>query len=75
MAENRTDITVPGFIITEERHKLVDFSVPFFSQGLYIWIKKPEVRKLQTRVLGFDNFNVFKGFTFLLVYFSVSNII
>ena len=50
VAENRTDITVPGFIITEERHKLVDFSVPFFSQGLYIWIKKPEVRKLLTRV-------------------------
>ena len=45
VAENRTDITVPGFVITEERHKLVDFSVPFFSQGLYIWIKKPEVKK------------------------------
>ena len=46
VAENRTDITVPGFVITEERHKLVDFSVPFFSQGLYIWIKKPEVNTL-----------------------------
>ena len=30
VAENKTDITVPGFVITEERHKLVDFSVPFF---------------------------------------------
>ena len=70
VAENRTDITVPGFIITEERHKLVDFSVPFFSQGLYIWIKKPEVRKLQTRVLGLYNFTYLKAlhsswFTFL----------
>ena len=43
IAENRTDITVPGFVITEERHKIVDFTVPFFTQGLYIWIKKPEV--------------------------------
>ena len=47
VAENRTDITVPGFVITEERHKLVDFSVPFFSQGLYIWIKKPEVEMMR----------------------------
>ena len=47
VAENRTDITVPGFVITEERHKIVDFSVPFFSQGLYIWIKKPEVETIR----------------------------
>ena len=45
VAENRTDITVPGFVPTIERHRIVDFSVPFFSQGLYIWIKKPEVSK------------------------------
>ena len=51
VAENRTDITVPGFVITEERHKLVDFSVPFFSQGLYIWIKKPEVNMTRSHSL------------------------
>ena len=43
VADNETDVTVPGYFITEKRYKIVDYTVPFFSQGFYFWIKSSSV--------------------------------
>ena len=43
VADNETDVSVPGYFITQSRYKIVDFTIPFFSQGFYFWIKSSSV--------------------------------
>ena len=43
VSDNETDVTVPGYFITQSRDKIVDFTIPFFSQGFYFWIKSSSV--------------------------------
>ena len=43
VGDNETDVTIPGYFITQSRDKIVDFTIPFFSQGFFFWIKSSSV--------------------------------
>ena len=62
VADNETDVTVPGYFITEKRYKIVDYTVPFFSQGFYFWIKSSSVSiKTSVSVNFVYNISCFQG--------------
>ncbi len=69
VADNETDVTVPGYIITETRYKIVDYTVPFASQGFYFWIKSSSVSigllNLHFSILCFQGIKIFMVFIFV----------
>lgn len=75
VADNETDVTVPGYFITEKRYKIVDYTVPFFSQGFYFWIKSSSVSIKKSSVKLFYPILYFQGIRIIMVFISVANVL
>ena len=72
VADNETDVTVPGYIITETRYKIVDYTIPFISQGFYFWIKSSSVSTDLLNLLF--SISCFQGIRIFMVFISTANV-
>ena len=77
VADNETDVTVPGYFITEKRYKIVDYIQFHSSHRDFIFGSKVQVSVYKTSVSVklFYPLSCFLGIRIIMVFISVANVL